>query len=214
MDILGERQDGQRRGDPLITTTGITHHRNHSAVHPGVASGGSHRQHVRIGRVAQVFATEIARNRLADRMAIVPLHGGLGGRLVQPGRLHDETDLIQRHVHGEIIHHRERETQILLLFPVGLTSGVRQRVHKDRPILLQIDETGMLMADHRRRPRIAGPADHLDIELVNLLLQVDRDGPVLHQCLTPLQSFRCQILQHLQPISRLTDQGTQRDRDR
>ena len=58
-------------------------------------------------------------------------------------------------------------------------------------------------------------AAHLDIEFIHIsLLQLDVDVGILDELLTLLQAVGSQILEHLEFILRLSDEGTERYGDR
>ena len=115
LHILGERDDRQRSGEALVATARIAHHRDHRPIHAGIAGGCRHRQHVGIDRIAQEPLAKLPREGLAHGVAIATgLHRSLGSCLVHPGRLQDETDLLQGHLHSEVIDQSEVEGDLLV----------------------------------------------------------------------------------------------------
>ena len=112
--LLGEGQDGEHRGDPLITATRITHHRDGGTIHTGVTGRAGIGQHLRKRRIAEVATSHIAIDELAEAMPIAVCEGVLAGTLILQCSLVDEVKLLQRAMQSVLIDEVEVQGDRLL----------------------------------------------------------------------------------------------------
>ena len=103
-------------------------------------------------------------------MSEIPLQGSLGRSPVQIGSFQDKTDLIERHFHRKLIHSRERESQFVFIARSITGNTFFPPVCQDYTILFHIHDIRMFMADNHPRSFISGRTNHLDIELVDIIL--------------------------------------------
>ena len=151
-------------------------------------------------------------HRLTQTVAIVALDRFLGSLHIIFLGLEDEANLIERSGGCEFVNQAEIQLDIVILH---ISRSSTTLVENHLTIALYIHKVGMRTGNDSCSSAVAGIADYLDIEFIYIaLFQLDVDVSILDILFAQLQGIRSKILENLEFILRLSDEGTERNCDR
>ena len=198
--------------DTLVTTATVTHHRNHGSTHSGITGRSGAGKDMREDVVAEDTTAQRTIHRLTQTVAIVALYRFLGSLHIIFLGLEDEANLIERSGGCEFVNQAEIQLDIVILH---ISRSSITLVENHLTIALNIHKVGMRTGNDSCSSAVAGIADYLNIEFIYIaLFQLDVDVSILDILLAQLQGIRSKILENLEFILRLSDEGTERNCDR
>ena len=162
--------------------------------------------------VAEDTTAQRTIHRLTQTVTIIALDRFLGSLHIIFLGLEDEANLIERSGGCEFVNQAEIQLDIVILH---ISRSSITLVENHLTIALYIHKVGMRTGNDSCSSAISGIADYLDIEFIYIaLLQLDADVCILDILLAQLQGIRSKILENLEFILRLSDEGAERNCDR
>ena len=199
--------------DALIARATIAHDGDEGAAHTGIAGQGGLGEDAREDGVAEDAVAQRPVHGLAQAVTVIVLERFLGGFEVVVAGLEDEIDLVERGCHGEVIDQAQVQCDIVIAVVAGNAVGHIVDEH-DGVIIGGAHKAGVRTLNDGAGGVSAALADGFDIELVAaVLFQVDNDAVLVDEALALFHGLGGDVLEHLELVLALTDDGAQCDGD-
>ena len=199
--------DRQRGGDALVAAAGIAHHGHFQTRHTGVAGGGGVSQYLGIDAVAEELLVRLEEDHFPELVAVIAAQGDFGGFLVEFGGFKDEVQLADGRGRGEVVNQRHGERNVTGDGVAGRGAAI---VGEDFAVLGDVAEMGVFTADDDGGAVVAVVARHLDVKLLlGIFFLDDADALLADVLFGGFHGFGIHVLQHFQPVFRLSGNGTE-----
>ena len=212
--LEGIGYDGHTDRDALVAAAAVGHRGKRAARHTRVGRGSGH-SHSEAQEIIAEYLQLVLTYGFAHLEAIVSLQAFISKGKVERTVLEDESDVLERHLAGEIQDLLHRQAIILLAYVSSGGSGFG--THKDPVGKACLDYAVVVVLDDRIGVRIdlragAGLFERdrrLDIEQMLCLGDGDADSLGVREFLGAAYVLGSKVLQNLQPQGGLAAHGSQ-----